>query len=182
MFIAHLPAGYLTARLVAHLGRTTVTPTLIVAGMVGGIFPDIDLLYATLIDHWQAHHHRYWTHLPLVWLAISGAALSLFRRSGTAWQAVTVFLLAVWGHLLLDSVAGDILWLWPWFDTPFSLVNIPARYSTWWLNFLLHWTFAVELGFVFMAVWLAWKRPAYRPPQCAGMMSFTRRVSERRLG
>ena len=159
MFIAHLPAGYLTARLVAHLGRTTATPALIVSGMVGGIFPDIDLLYATLIDHWQVNHHRYWTHLPQVWLAISAVALPLFRKPGVARQAVTGFLLAVWGHLLLDSGAGDIWWLWPWLDTPFSLVNIPASYSPWWLNYLLHWTFVVELGFVLLAIGWECARP-----------------------
>jgi inner membrane protein len=69
---------------------------------------------------------------------------------------VAVFLLAVWGHLLLDSVASDIWWLWPWLDSPFSLVVIPAIHTPWWLNFLLHWTFAVELGFVLLAV--CWER------------------------
>lgn len=171
MFIAHLPAGYLTARLVARLSGTTARPALVAAGLVGGIFPDIDLLYATLIDHWQIHHHRYWTHLPLVWLAISAVVLMLFRRSDAVRQTVTVFLLAVWSHLLLDSVAGDIWWLWPWLDTPFSLVVIPAIHSPWWLNFLLHWTFAVELGFVLLAVWLAWKRSACTPRRATGMMA-----------
>lgn len=171
MFIAHLPAGYLTARLVARLSDTTVTPTLIVAGLAGGIFPDVDLLYATLIDHWQVHHHRYWTHLPLIWLAVSAAAPLLFRRSGAARQAVTVFLLAVWSHLLLDSIAGDIWWLWPWFDTPYSMIVIPAIHSPWWLNFLLHWTFVVELGFVSLAVWLAWR------PTCPRRNSALARLS-----
>ena len=158
MFIAHLPAGYLTARLFARLRGTTARPALVVAGLVGGIFPDIDLLYATLFDHWQVHHHRYWTHLPLVWLGISAVALLLFRRPGTARQAVTVFLLAVWGHLLLDSVAGDIWWLWPWLDLPFSLVTIPAIHSPWYLNYLLHWTFALELIFVASGVGSAMSR------------------------
>lgn len=171
MFIAHLPAGYLTARLVARLSGTTARPALVVAGLVGGIFPDIDLLYATLIDHWQIHHHRYWTHLPLVWLAISATALLLSVRFGTARQTVTVFLLAVWSHLLLDSIAGDIWWIWPWLDTPFSLVVIPAIHSPWWLNFLLHWTFAVELGFILLAVWLAWKRSACTLRRATGMMA-----------
>jgi inner membrane protein len=157
MFIAHLPAGYLTARQVARRLGVSATPDLILAGMAGGIFPDIDLLYAILIDHWSVHHHRYWTHLPLVWLAISAAAVLLFRTSDAARQPLTVFLLAVWGHLLLDSIAGDIWWLWPWLDSPFSLVVIPAIHSPWWLNFLLHWTFALELGFALVAVWLAWK-------------------------
>jgi inner membrane protein len=160
MFIAHLPAGYLTARLVARLSRATVTPTLVVAGLAGGIFPDIDLLYATLIDHWSVHHHRYWTHLPLVWLAISAVALLLFRLTGETRQRTVAFLLAVWGHLLLDSVAGDIWWLWPWHEAPFSLVIIPATHSPWYLNYLLHWTCALELVIVAAGVGLELSRPA----------------------
>lgn len=159
MFIAHLPAGYLTARIVARLNGGTATPTLIVAGLAGGIFPDLDLVYATLIDHWSVHHHRYWTHLPVVWLAVSAAALMLFRLTGETRQRTVIFLLAVWGHLLLDSVAGDIWWLWPWLDKPFSLVAIPAIHSPWWLNFLLHWTFAVELAIVASGVGLELSRP-----------------------
>ncbi len=160
MFIAHLPAGYLTARLVARRLDVPASPGLVLAGLAGSIFPDIDLLYATLINHWSVHHHRYWTHLPLVWLAISAVALLLLRRSDAARQTVTVFLLAVWGHLLLDSVAGDIWWLWPWLDAPFSLVTIPAIHSPWYLNYLLHWTFALELVIVASGVGLELSRPA----------------------
>jgi membrane-bound metal-dependent hydrolase YbcI (DUF457 family) len=148
VFIAHLPAGYLTARLVARRLGVPVSPSLVLAGLAGGIFPDIDLFYATLIDHWSVHHHRYWTHLPLFWLTVSAAALLLFRLTGETRQCTVIFLLAVWSHLLLDSVAGDIWWLWPWLDVPFSLVTIPAIHSPWYLNYLLHWTFALELIFV----------------------------------
>lgn len=135
--------------------------------------PDIDLLYATLIDHWSVHHHRFWTHLPVVWLAVSAVVLLLFRLTGETRQRTVICLLAVWGHLLLDSVAGDIWWLWPWLDAPFSLVTIPAIHSPWWLNFLLHWTFSVEAGITLAAIWLAWKPRACRPHQDTGMRSVT---------
>ncbi|MFA5083658.1 MAG: metal-dependent hydrolase [Hydrogenophilaceae bacterium] len=159
MFIAHLPAGYLTARLTArHLGAT-VTPGLVLAGMAGGVFPDIDLTYAVLVDAGRVHHHRYWTHLPLVWLIVSITVLAWSQRAGAWRRHVGVFLLAVWSHLLLDSVAGDIWWLWPWLDTPFSLTAIPAIHSPWWLNFLLHWSFALELAIVALALGWEFARP-----------------------
>lgn len=159
MFIAHLPAGYLTARLVARRIGRGATPPLVIAGMAGGIFPDIDLLYGTLVDGGRVHHHLYWPHLPLVWLAISTTVLLMFRLTGELRQRAVAFLLTVWGHLLLDTVAGDIWWLWPWLDTPFSLVIIPAIHSPWWLNYILHWTFAIELAIVSYTCLLEWAHP-----------------------
>jgi inner membrane protein len=163
MFIAHLPAGYIAARAYCrHLGITPLS-TIIMAGLVGGMVPDIDLVYGSLVDGGRVHHHRYWTHLPLVWLGISALAWSL-RAKTRAWRhVIAVFLLAAWGHLLLDSVAGDIWWLWPWLDIPFSLVTIPSLHSHWWLNYLLHWTFALEVTIVAVAARL--KSPPRPSPQ-----------------
>ncbi|NTV95177.1 MAG: metal-dependent hydrolase [Thiobacillus sp.] len=162
MFIAHLPAGYLTARAYCRHAGITPLSTIILAGLAGGIVPDLDLVYGALVDGGRVHHHRYWTHLPLVWLAVSAAALTLCPRA-SGWRHVTTsFLLAAWGHLLLDSVAGDIWWLWPWFDVPFSLVAIPALHAHWVLNYLLHWTFVLELAIVALATWMEGARPLLR--------------------
>lgn len=48
-------------------------------------------------------------------------------------------------HLALDTVAGGVLWLWPASDASFVLVEVPARHRPWYLNFVLHWTFWLEL-------------------------------------
>jgi inner membrane protein len=158
MFIAHLPAGYLLGRAYGrHSGA--VLPGIVLAGMAGGLFPDLDLVYGALVDAGSVHHHRYWTHLPLFWLAVSAAAPALFR--GHAGHAVAAFLLGIWSHLLLDGIAGDIWWLWPWRDTPFSLVTIPATHPRWWLNYLLHGTFALELAIVAAAVWREGRAPVF---------------------
>lgn len=162
MFIAHLPAGYLCGRLYSrHLtGPRAAAPVL--AGMVGGIFPDIDLFYGALVDAGRIHHHLYWTHLPLVWLVLSAAAPALRLGGSGRRHVIGTFLLAVWGHLLLDGVAGDIWWLWPWLDRPFSLVAIPASHADWWLNYLLHWTFTLELAIVALAAGWEGTRPVLR--------------------
>lgn len=157
MFIAHMPAGYLLARFHARRGAHLETPGLMLAGMLGGAFPDIDLVYAVLVDGGRLHHHLYWTHLPMCWLAGQAAIAVLLRLSGHApgdagRNLFAVFMLGIWSHLLLDSVAGDIWWLWPWVDTPFSLVHIAPRYSPWWLNYLLHWSALLEIAIVGLAV------------------------------
>lgn len=169
MFIAHLPAGYLIARFVSSRLGVEATPRLMIAGMAGGIFPDIDLIYGALADGGRIHHHQYWTHLPMLWLALSIAATFLCRRFQSDRllagrfggrfhkHQIFVFLLGVWSHLFLDSVAGDIWWLWPWLDTPFSLVHVPSIHSPWWLNYLLHWTFSLELATVTLALSLGWR-------------------------
>ncbi|TCJ12222.1 metal-dependent hydrolase [Parasulfuritortus cantonensis] len=166
MFVAHLPAGYLTARVYArHVGGAPLAGVLL-AGMAGGLFPDLDLVYGALADAGAIHHHRYWTHLPAFWLAVSAAAAPLGRRAGAGRHVVAVFLLAVWGHLLLDSVAGDIWWLAPWRDRPYSLVDVAAGPGRWWLAYLLHWTFAVEMAIVAAAAW--WEGRAPVLPALAG--------------
>jgi len=163
MFIAHLPAGYLAARLLARCTGIKATPTLVLAGMAGGVFPDMDLLYGAWVDGGRVHHHLYWPHLPLVWASAGVLFLLARRRLGDACGRLCgVFMLGVWSHLLLDSVAGDIWWLWPWLDTPFSLINIPAIHTPWWLNYLLHWSFAVELAIVALALWWEGLRPVLR--------------------
>lgn len=156
MFIAHLPAGYLAARLLARSTGMQATPTLVLAGMAGGVFPDMDLLYGAWVDGGRVHHHLYWPHLPLVWVGAGLVFLPARRRLGdTRRRLFGAFMLGGWSHLLLDSVAGDIWWLGPWLDSPFSLINIPASHSPWWLNYLLHWSFGLELAFVALA--LGWE-------------------------
>jgi inner membrane protein len=163
MFFAHLPAGYLTARLLARCAGIKATPTLVLAGMAGGVFPDMDLLYGAWVDGGRVHHHLYWPHLPLVW-AGAGLLFLLVRcqLSDARRRLCGAFMLGAWSHVLLDSVAGDIWWLWPWLDTPFSLVDIPAVHAPWWLNYLLHWTFGLELAFISLALGWEGQRPVLR--------------------
>jgi hypothetical protein len=33
-----------------------------------------------------------------------------------------------------------------------------ARYEPWYLNFVLHWTFAMEMALLMSALWI-WRRP-----------------------
>ena len=92
-------------------------------------------------------HHRYPTHWPLLWLLALVGALHYWRKTRRPAAAVAL-LVAVNGmvHMLLDSIVGDIFWLMPWRDTPFSFFTVSARYQPWWLNFILHWSFLLEFA------------------------------------
>ena len=84
MFIAHLPAGYLWTRfIVMKRGMADVASpryrSLMALGLIGSLLPDVDMLYFYLIDNRQHLHHGYWTHIPLSWLMLFGAALLIGR-------------------------------------------------------------------------------------------------------
>lgn len=145
MFLAHLPAGYLLAK--ATRLRTLGRKAVMTASLLGAIAPDLDLFYFYTLDARRHHHHSYWTHYPSLWLALTLAAwgVSRFKRwnAGATWMLI--FSMSGFLHLLLDCIAGDIPLLAPWSMRFYALAEVPARMHPWWLNFLLHWSFLLEL-------------------------------------
>ena len=156
MFIGHLPAGYLaTAALLGRAPRPERRGLLLI-GLAASVLPDLDLLYFYFVDDRRQVHHAYLPHLPLACMAALGAAalvLWLVRARRTAWLALAVFGVNVMLHLLLDTTAGGIRWLWPFSHEEFALGTVRARYEPWFLNFVLHWTFALEVALVAAALW-----------------------------
>lgn len=76
MFIAHLPAGYLSAKYLYRRFAATGVPfgLFILASIAGALAPDLDLFYFFLVDHRRTPHHLYWSHFPLVWAVLLAAA------------------------------------------------------------------------------------------------------------
>jgi hypothetical protein len=149
MFIAHIPSGYIMSVLVSErVRRIRVSSFAVVgAGMAGAIAPDIDMFYFYFIDHRQTHHHKYITHWPVLWLflvAVSILWLRFTRDSKAAYLSL-VFSMGGVLHLILDSFVGDIWLFAPFINRSYAMFTVPALYHPWWLNFFLHWSFAVEL-------------------------------------
>ncbi|MVO16245.1 metal-dependent hydrolase [Parasedimentitalea huanghaiensis] len=146
MFIAHLPAGYLTANLLArkHKNRSS----LIAVGLVCSILPDFDLLWFYLVDNRQTAHHEYFFHWPLFWcfLAFATWILSWILGQGQIRRYILVALTCLLVHMLLDSFAAEIYWLRPFSDFHLNAVEVPAKFEWWVWSFVFHWTFAVEIG------------------------------------
>ncbi|PWT74683.1 MAG: hydrolase [Proteobacteria bacterium] len=142
MLIGHLPAGYLAARYLWHrygAERGLGWNHMLGAALLGNVFPDIDWLYYYLIDHRRHYHHAYWTHLPVFWLlVVPVVVLSLrFARHSRAAVIAGVFGAGAFLHLLLDSIAGRIWWLYPWVDEPFSLFAHDGMTGSSAFNFVL---------------------------------------------
>jgi inner membrane protein len=126
-------------------------------GIVASVAPDIDLLWFYFVDARRHVHHAYWTHLPAFWLgvfAVVTAGLWLARATHREWLAFAIVAVNIMVHLALDSIAGGVEWLWPWRSSEFVLVHVPDSYSPWYFNFFLHWTFALELLLVGLAIFV----------------------------
>jgi inner membrane protein len=157
MFIAHLPAGYcLTTLLLSRFVRRENHPAYrrcLWIGLGASLLPDLDLIYFYLIDLRRHVHHGYITHIPFYWLAgglLAGLSGALLRRRWV--PGYTIIVIAnVMLHLLLDSVASRIRWCLPISDRSLGLFHVTSRYGWWVWNYILHWTFGLEIMIVVAA-------------------------------
>ncbi|MEI2296590.1 metal-dependent hydrolase [Ensifer sp. MJa1] len=156
MFIAHLPAGYLLSRPFARR-HPEQAKAIVGVGLLFSVLPDFDLAYFYLIDQRRSPHHDYWVHMPAFWLLVAAIAAFFLWASGRRRHLILVGvgLISVLAHLVMDSIAADLSWLQPFSDVRVNLVHVPALYKPWYLNFLLHWTFAFELLIMAVAGGLA---------------------------
>ena len=168
MIIGPLPAGYIMAKLAYSRFHRNIADysKFMFWGVLGSVAPDFDMFYFYLIDHRRTHHHKYLTHSPIVWIGVLGLAILLFYSKTNRKVSVCILMFAVSGfvHLMLDSTVGDVWWLSPFIDKPFSLATVPALYKPWWLNFILHWSFGLELVVLLWAA-LIWRRVPDNSPR-----------------
>ncbi len=147
MFIGHLPGAYILTTIVPReLPKGVFT-----AFLVGSVIPDVDMAWFHLVDS-SVHHHHLITHRPALWgvLACVGFALR--------WPWIAALAVGALVHCVLDTIAGDIMWLWPFSDRGFQAVVVPATHDHYIKSFLAHWTFKVELLICVVAALLWWKR------------------------
>ncbi len=153
MIIGHLPSGYILGR-VLRVG----TPALMFACVLGAIFPDFDLLFFYLVDDRAFHHHKYWVHAPGFWLIICAVVIPVLWFAARSWLSLFgAFVLGNFLHVLLDSIAGGIMWAWPYSNDLISLVTVQPTHSHFILSFIAHWTFWLEITLWIFAVTLFFK-------------------------
>lgn len=168
MFIAHLPASYCLTTLLLNRRDPVKNPNpwpWLWIGMVAGICPDLDMLYFYLIDNCQHPHHSYPTHIPIYWLAAGICIIAwgrLVRNQTVVWGTVIV-VSNILLHLILDSVASRIKWLYPFSEKGMGIFHIPSQYGWWVWNYIFHWTFAMEVSIVVAAVYLLYYKGVSKP-------------------
>lgn len=171
MIIGHLPFGYIVSTLLAtklrrnsnHNKQTLNLRLFIIIGMLGAVAPDIDMLYFYFIDHRQHHHHSYWTHFPILWLGLLLISILWYVFVIDKSKALLALIFSGLGmcHILLDSIVGAIRWFAPFTDKSYTLFTVEAIYTPWWLNFILHWLFALEILFLLIALLLWYRKTKY---------------------
>jgi inner membrane protein len=157
MITAHAPSGYIVSRLLLKkfCARKISATQFILSGVIGALTPDLDIIYFYLVDH-RHHHHTYFPHWPILWFALLLISCAWLHLRKTSHAAALAFIFSISGmlHMMLDSIVGDIWWFAPFVDKPFSLFTVHALYKPWWLNFLLHWSFALEIAIWMWAIFL----------------------------
>jgi hypothetical protein len=128
MIYAHLPAGYITSRLLfGKFEKHKVSYDWFrFWGMIGAIAPDFDLFYFFFIDENRFHHHEYITHFPLFWLALLLLSVEWMQIDRCRRQMpvlAVIFTLNGFIHMILDTLVGSLHWLAP-FGTPDQLFSL----------------------------------------------------------
>ncbi|MBQ0712776.1 MAG: metal-dependent hydrolase [Porticoccus sp.] len=162
MIVAHLPAGYISAKLLFKhfIGAGVGAQVFIIFGILGAVFPDLDMFYFYLIDNRQHHHHTYWPHYPMLWLVLLAIASLWLKFSKERSNASLLLVFSIGGfiHMLLDTIVGDVWWLSPFVDKSFVLFTVPATYEIWWFNFIFHWSFVLEICILVWSILLLRKK------------------------
>jgi inner membrane protein len=155
MLIAHAPAGYIVAKTMRQRSPASYA----LCSVVFSVWPDLDLLYFYFFAHGKTFHHTYFTHLPLAVLGSFLLTLPLLRLTGLRkFKGIYLFFFVNWAlHLLLDTVNGGIMWLYPFSKRLFTFITVPPHYSHWIISFVLHWSFLIELAIVAWAITLLLK-------------------------
>ncbi len=161
MLVAHIPAGYLATQTLLStpwarrlsLDDKSRRVAFAVA-LFASIAPDLDLFWFYFVDGRSRHHHHYFPHLPLVWVAagLTGAVIATALGATRARALIGLATLMGLLHCLLDTLVGHIKWAWPWSQKMMAAFEVPARYSHWILNFIFHWSFGLEIIVVGVAV------------------------------
>ena len=99
-------------------GRAWEAPACLLAGNL----PDLDRSVAKRLGVKRRDHHRWVSHSLAGWLPPTVALLA--RHRGPAARRVVA---CVWIHLLLDTYADGIAWLWPLREDKIGLFRRPPE-------------------------------------------------------
>lgn len=123
IFISHGAAAVLATAVYKNISKQekTLTTKTIIKMFLFGVLPDMPLNILVLSNRFNPsihYHHKWITHTPIFWLAISLLTMKLFsKRLGVA------LLVSTWLHLGMDWYGGadGIPFLYPLTDHQFGM-------------------------------------------------------------
>jgi inner membrane protein len=138
--------------------RVRAAPAAGIAFAIGSLFPDLDLLWWKFFSDQRTPHHLFWPHLPLFWMLLGALVFLVSKFFDPSYIKISVwFLLGVALHILLDTHAGGVAWLYPFSSKMFYLFPVSDTHKNFLISGVLHWTFILELPFIMTAAWILLK-------------------------
>ena len=157
MIFAHLPAGYITCRLLFNKFRHRVDSpkAYLFWGLLGSVAPDFNYLYLWFSDIEQ-DHHRIFTHYSSFWGVLLIGSVLWLRSDRRSQQPVSAFMFSIGGfiHMVLDTVPGEVFWLAPISYKPFSIGKMIETIIPCLVDRFPDWGSGIELGILLWALWL----------------------------
>jgi len=149
MLIAHIPAGYIISKPFNKDKKLSIT----LSSMIFSILPDLGLIYFYFFDS-TISHRTFFPHLPIVMLIAFMITFPFYHLKFFEKFRIYYWLFfANWFiHLVLDTITERIFWMYPFSEHGFMLIEIPAVYDHWITSFVLHWSFALEIAIVVVAI------------------------------
>lgn len=160
----HVAAGFLLARLVALSSANLANSTFFGFTAFFAFIPDLDFFVSfsrtrSLTITEAANHRLYFTHAPLLYLAIFIIWIILFPGSSLVAFA---FILGTWSHFLLDTLSeAGIMWLYPFtkksisFKTDKDFIPEGKQFLSYWIDFLQKYaklfSFKLEIFLIVLA-------------------------------
>ncbi len=159
MIFSHAPAGFLASFLTKKWwGRglnTVQTRTLLILATIFGIIPDLDVFYYYLFNA-QVLHREIILHSFFVYALITIIIIFVSHKfKNRFWQAVgIVFFIGTFSHLLLDSLAAGVMWLYPIQSRLFGLLIVPTIANSFFGQYFTLINFIFEFSISFFAIGL----------------------------
>ncbi|MEO8065656.1 MAG: metal-dependent hydrolase [Candidatus Doudnabacteria bacterium] len=137
----HIAGGYLAGKIASIWIPALRQPEYLALSSFFGFVPDLDTFWTfyknkRMISTDRINHRQYFTHAPLLYLAIFLLWYILFPHSRLI--ALT-FILGTWSHFILDTFSYEgIMWMWP-FSTSALSILAPTKISIRSTEFFGHW-------------------------------------------
>ncbi|MBU1119155.1 metal-dependent hydrolase [Patescibacteria group bacterium] len=156
MILAHGPGSFITTYLTRgwwgkKLSQKKKYVFYLIGGLIG-VAVDLDFLYTQFLSA-KLSHHDYITHTPLFFLilfllmTLIGYATKKEEISAFA----KVFLVSTFTHLVLDSVNGGIMWLYPLSKQLIGIPSIPFITDSFFTRDALFIRISIEIVIIWFA-------------------------------
>jgi inner membrane protein len=162
MFLAHAPISYLANESIQKnkISGLKNSQQIFVAvlSLVFGILPDLDFLVLMTMDRPSYTHHDFFTHTPFYWICL-WLLLVIFLKviypqiNRKTKQFLTkdlldillnAFLIAGLSHFLADLLVGNIMLLYPFSNTPMTILRYVFEPS-YFTGYFVSVYFAIEI-------------------------------------